>query len=104
MTRHRHHLHGSLDGSYLAPEATVTISEDEHDREHAIRRGLRLDRGAKALTGVQRVELQLRRRAVCEGSTLARQASEGAVREWMWQMARDDVRLADELAGLGATT
>ena len=102
MTRHRHHVHGSLDGAHLAPETTVTITEEEHDREHAIRRGLRLDRGARAKTPAERVELQLRRRGVFEGSTLARQAPEGALRQWILMVAEDDVRLADELAGIGA--
>jgi hypothetical protein len=64
MTGHQHHVHGSLDGEHLAPESTVTITEEEHDREHAIRRGLRLDRGARAKTPAERVELQLRRRGV----------------------------------------
>jgi hypothetical protein len=104
MTGHQHHVHGSLDGVHLAPESTVTISVPAHDREHAIRRGLRLDRGARAKTPAERVELQLRRRAVFEGSTLARQAPEGALRQWILMIAEDDVRLADELAGIGAGT
>ena len=79
-----HHVHGSLDGAHLAPESTVTITDEEHDREHAIRRGLRLDRGARAMTPAERVELQLRRRGVFEGSTLARQTPEGALRQWVW--------------------
>ena len=102
MNGHGHHVHGSLDGEHLAPESTVTITEEEHDREHAIRRGLRLDRGARAKTPAQRVELQLRRRGVFECSTLARQAPEGALRQWILMVAEDDVRLADELAGIGA--
>jgi hypothetical protein len=97
-----HHVHGSLEGQHLVPESTVTIEDEAHDREHAIRRGLGLDRGAKAMTVIQRVELQLRRRAVFEGSTLARQAPEGALRQWALMVAEDDVRLADELAGVGA--
>jgi hypothetical protein len=97
-----HHVHGSLNGRHLAPQSAVTITDEEHDREHAIRRGLRLDRGARAKTPAQRVELQLRRRGVFEGSTLARQAPEGALRQWILMVAEDDVRLADELAGIGA--
>jgi hypothetical protein len=104
MNGHRHHIHGSLNGQHLAPESTVTITEEEHDREHAIRRGLRLDRGARAKTPAERVELQLRRRGVFEGSTLVRQAPEGALRQWVLMIAEDDVRLADELAGIGAST
>ena len=104
MAGHRHHPHGSLDGAHLAAESTVTMTEEEHDREHAIRRGLRLDRGARAETPAERVELQLRRRGAFEGSTLARQAPEGALRQWVLMIAEDDVRLADELAAIGAGT
>jgi hypothetical protein len=56
------------------------------------------------MTPAERVELQLRRRAVSGGSTMARQAPEGPVREWVLMIAKDDVRLADELAGIGAHT
>jgi len=95
----RHHPHGSLDGVHLAPEAVFEVSEAEHDSEHEVRRGLGLDRGATAKTTAQRVELQLRRRAVTGGKTVARRCcSDCPCRSWLILLATDDVRLADELA------
>jgi hypothetical protein len=93
----RHHPTGSLAGRHLDPDFFFYVDGDAHDSEHDRRRALKLDRGARAATPVERVELRLRRLGVFLAVTFAPLLAEGPPREFTVLMAAYLVTWADEL-------